>query len=742
MPYAPTPQDYQEEQIDLGQYIAILAGAKWLILAVTLFVLAVGVAYLLIVPPQYQVDALIQVEQQENPAQKMTDILAPFMGGETAVNAEIGILSSRLVLGKAVDNLRLAIGAGPIYFPVIGTAIARYYSGGGLADPWFGLNQYAWGGEIIKVLSFDVPRDYLGEPFILEAGERGRYRLLGPAETFGSDASVVLEGEVGKLAQTQLSGQPLLLFVSELRARPGTRFQLMRNDFLNAINGLKARLKIAETGKESSIIGLSLVAPNPVQGSVLINEIANIYLRQNVERRSAEAAQTLVFLEQQLPSLKKSMESAEGALNAFRQQKGSIDLPKEITNTLEQIARIEQQLLELKTHREELLRRFKPAHPMVVSLDAQMAGLNNELLDLNKQVKNLPDTEQEVVRLSVDAKINTDLYTSLLNKAQELQVAKAGTLGNVRIIDYAIPPIYPDSPKKRLVLMLSLVVGLFVGVVTALLRHSLAGGLEDPEQVEKQLGLPVYATIPHSSWQDKLRRRLRAKIPQQAVLATEHKEDAAVESLRSLRATLHFVLMDANNNRIMITGPGPGVGKTFISANLGAVMASADKRILLIDADLRKGQLNRYLGSEREPGLADLINGVVTLDQVIQHTAIDQLDLIPTGKIPPNPAELLHHERFATFLDEVSTAYDYVIIDCAPVLAVADAVIVGRLVGATLLVLKAGTHVPREIEQTIKRLKQGGVSLRGALFNNVRLTKSRYGYGYGKYVYQYSYKKS
>lgn len=741
-PYASTPTDYPGEQVNLGEHLATLAESKWLILLVALLTLAAGVAYLLIAAPKYQVDALVQVEQDKNATQSLNDILAPLLEGETAVNAEIGILNSRLVLGKAVENLRLTISANPSYFPIIGGAIARRYDGEGMAAPWFGLADYAWGGETIRVQTFDVPKDYLDQVFTLEAGQPGRYRLRQPSGLFDADAPVILEGEVGKLAQSQLNGEPLLLFVTELQARPGTRFQLKRSDFLGAIADLQDALKIAETGKDSGLISLSLIDRDPVKAAALVNEIANIYLRQNVERRSAEAAQTLGFLEQQLPSLKKNMESAEAALNTYRQQKGSIDLPKEIEATLERIAQIEQHLLQLKTNREELLRRFKPAHPMVVALDAQMAGLNKELTNLNAQVKNLPDTEQEVVRLSVDARINTDLYTSLLNKAQELQVAKAGTLGSVRIVDYALAPIEPDSPKKKLTLLLAALLGLFLGVMAALLRRLLAGGVEDPEQVEKQTGLPVYATIPHSRWQDKLSRRLRSKTLQQAVLASEHQEDAAVESLRSLRATLHFTLMDASNNCLVITGPGPGVGKSFISVNLGAVLASAGKRVLLIDADLRKGLLNRYLGYEREPGLADFINGLAAIDQVIRHTAIPQLDFASTGTIPPNPAELLHHERFATLLTEMSAAYDCVLIDCAPVLAVADAIIVGRLAGATLLALKAGVHPMREIEQAIKRLRQGGVNLRGILFNNVKLTKGRYGYGYGKYVYQYSYKKT
>ena len=423
-----------------------------------------------------------------------------------------------------------------------------------------------------------------------------------------------------------------------------------------------------------------------------------------------------------------------------RLQQGSLDLPKEVEQILQRIVDIDGQLLQLKQKREELIQKFTPAHPTMVALDAQSARLNKEMDELNRQVKKLPNTEQQMVGLMRDAQVNTNLYTALLNRAQELQVVKAGTLGNVRIIDYAIPSITPISPKKTQVLTLALVLGLFLGVVAAFLRKSLRKGVEDPEQLEKQLGLPVYATIPHSKPQERLGRQVNARGNQNAVLAAHNPEDAAIESLRSLRTTLHFIQMDAKNNIMMINGPGPGVGKSFISINLGAVHASVGRRILLIDADLRKGMLHRYVGVDREPGLVELIGATATLEEVIRPTAIKGLDLITTGKLPPNPSELLLHERFANHLEKLSQDYNQIIIDCEPILAVTDAAIVGRLAGTTLLVLKAGIHPMREIEQSIKRLKQAGVNLRGLLFNDVPFASKRY-YSYGKYVYQYAYNK-
>lgn len=192
----------------------------------------------------------------------------------------------------------------------------------------------------------------------------------------------------------------------------------------------------------------------------------------------------------------------------------------------------------------------------------------------------------------------------------------------------------------------------------------------------------------------------------------------------------------------MITGPAPGAGKTFVAANLATILADTGKRVLVIDADMRKGRLHALFGLPRDGGLSELIAGSRDIDSVIHATGVKNLDMISTGERPPNPAELLLHEKFAGFLQQVSSTYDHIVIDTPPVLAVTDAAIVGRLAGATLMVLKDGQHPLREIEQSIKRLKLAGVNLRGAVFNAISRISARRGFGrYYGYSYSYSDKK-
>jgi len=245
--------------------------------------------------------------------------------------------------------------------------------------------------------------------------------------------------------------------------------------------------------------------------------------------------------------------------------------------------------------------------------------------------------------------------------------------------------------------------------------------------------------VPHSVKQRKLLKN--AEGTKKAVLAIAESTDPAVESMRSLRTSLHFALLEARNNVILVTGPTPGIGKTFLTVNLGAILASSGKRVLLIDGDLRKGQLHKYFGLDGNEGLSDAIATGESIEQVIRSTSVDNLDIISHGTTPPNPSELLLHERFALAIEQLSRLYDYVVIDSPPVLPVTDPTIIGRLAGAALLVVKSGAHTLREIELCAKRLEQGGVNLRGVVFNDMPLSGSRYGYGdYYGYACDYSYK--
>jgi len=751
-----------DNKTDLGEILAMLIDNKWFIAFITAIVLALGIAKAFIDSPVYKTDAILQVEAQSQTVKALEQEGAA-LKTEIPVMAEIELISSRMVLGEAIRDLGLDIIAKPNYFPIIGKAISRRFekriseqhtkegkisSEDKISSALFGLTQYAWGGESIRVNTFTVPSYWLDKEFTLIAGKQGHFRLM-------LENELILEGEVGKFFSKQLEDKEkpaITLFVPVLKARPDTQFTIMRLSENNAVTQLKKNLLIAEKGKLTRILELTLEANNPELAVKILNEIVNIYIRQNVDKKSMEAQKTLEFLELQMPLVKEQLAMATAALNDYRNRKGSIDLNIETQGVLEGVVKLKTEITQLQQQRDELRQKFTEFHPSVVSIDKQITRLQGQMNDHDKKIEILPETQQVILKLTRDVQVNTELYTILLNNAQTLRIAKAGAVSDARVIDYAVLPTMPIKPKKPLIIAFSLILGLILGVALTFIRKALHRGVEDPDLIEKKLHIPVYASIPHSNDQEtinkKLKRNYARKINDPLILAVQNKDDLAIESLRSLRTTLHFAFLEAQNNIIMITGPSPGVGKTFVSINLAAVLADSGKKILLIDGDMRKGFINKILGIGRENGLSELISNTSSdlnslLDGAIHRIPIANLDFISTGSIPPNPSELLLHERFGHLLASISKNYDHVIIDSPPILAVTDSAIIGRLASATLMVVKAGQHPMRELEQSVKRLTQAGVPLKGVVFNDLPESSSRYGYGYGhnKYVYQYSYKK-
>jgi tyrosine-protein kinase Etk/Wzc len=420
-------------------------------------------------------------------------------------------------------------------------------------------------------------------------------------------------------------------------------------------------------------------------------------------------------------------------------QIGSVDLPEEAKLVLKQSVDLEGQILGLKQKKQDLLRTYKERSDVVATLDQQITKLSAESHQVEGKVRGLPRTQQELVRLMREAQVGTDMYTALLNNAQQLQVTKAGEIGNARIVDHALPSLEPVKPQKAMVISLSVLLGLFGGIGLVMVRRALHRGVEDPRLIEGHLGLPVVVTVPHSEQQAAIHRAMERREEGLHLLAQANPEDLAVESLRSLRTSLHFTMMDAKNPVVLITGPTPTIGKTFVSSNFATLLAQAGSRVLLVDGDLRKGLLHRPFGLlERGRGFSEILSGQVDWKDVLHAAVLPGLDLITTGALPPNPAELLMTSRLSEFIQQVSAAYDLVLIDAAPALAVTDPVILAKQVGTVLLIAKARAHSLEELRIALKRFESGGTKVKGCIFNDVSAVTV--GYQRYRYAYHYTYK--
>lgn len=699
------------DEIDLGRLVGELIDHRKIIFSFTMIFVFLGILYALFGTPVYQANALIQVEQKQG--NSILESLSQVLPDAQPQSApEIALLQSRMILGKTVEDLHLQATVTKNYFPILGRGWARLT---GDTDSTISLG---------SIYLDDKVR--LKDPkIILTIIDEQNYKVEG----YG----FALEGRVGVI----LKNKSISLLVNKIDATRGESFKIKYRTKLEAIDALSNAFHVADQGKDTGMLTLTLTGDDPVLIRKTLNSISENYLEQNVSRQAAQDARSLEFLNERLPKVRSDLDRSEDKLNNYRKEKDSVDLSLEAKAALDQIVNIDNQINELTFREAEISQLFKKDHPTYKALLEKRSTLDKEKNLLNRKISSMPATQQEVLRLSRDVESGRAVYMMLLNRQQELEIAKSSAIGNVRIVDDSITEPDPIRPNKILVILVCFILGAFVSVGIVLLRVSFRRGIDSPELLE-EVGINVYAGIPVSEWLNKKNNKDKHH---KELLAFDNPADLAIESIRGLRTSLHFAMMEAKNNILMISGASPNAGKTFVSSNLAAIIAQAGKKVLFIDADMRKGYAHKLFKFDEESltsGLSNVLSGNVTIDEAVKTIPGMNFDFISRGQIPPNPAELLMNERFDHLLKWASENYDIVIMDTPPILAVTDAAIIGRYVGTTLVVARFEANTVKEIEVCVKRFEQSGVPIKGCILNGViKKVGSYYGYGYNYYGYSY-----
>ena len=701
------PYSADNDEIDFGQQLRVIWTNKYKILAALLAGGILGAAFSLASTPQYRADAMLEIETRQN--QILTEINSIFNNQTTPSEAEVELVQSRLVLGKTVDDLQLDQEVKAKYTPVIGSLMHNI---SGDPDPK------------LTVGSFTVQDEWFNKTFTLIAKSNKAYTLTLPDKR-------VVEGKVG--VPLKINNHTTLK-IDQILANPGQEFALTKFSRISAIENIQNKLAVISKGKTSPIINLTFTGTDPKRTSVILNSIADNYVAQNRERDVQVASSGLAFISEELPRLKETLQDAENKLNAYRQQSGSLDIPLESKGALESLTGIETQITLLKTEEAGLAELYTPEHPSYKAVLDKLAVLERAKNKINQQIAELPNTQQEVIRLTRDVETNQATYVQLLSKQQELNIMKASAQGNVRVVDHAYTPEKPIAPRKAVITALGALAAGALASMWFLLQGRMRRGITSSEEIEA-LDLEVSALIPHSKTQQKrdlIKRKFKSlKGRSTYLLANEDSTDIAVEAIRALRTNIYFSMLDARNNILMITGAAPEAGKSFISANLATVMAQSGKRVLLIDTDMRKGYLDQLLNVTPEFGLSDILSGEVSPAQAVIQTNIPNLHLISAGSYPKNPSELLMDNRFKELLSNAQKRYDYVIIDTPPVLAVTDAVVVGQHAGTVLLVSRYGNTTTKELAISAERLRQNKITIKGVILNGMkREANSTYDYYY------------
>ncbi|MDV5227879.1 polysaccharide biosynthesis tyrosine autokinase [Providencia rettgeri] len=681
------------DEIDLLALFKVLKSSYLKIGFFTLFFILLAAAYSFLATPIYQANATLQYDKasQVSLVDQMSEMM-PLSNSNGQVDSEIEVIKSRMVLGKTVTNLNLDTQIAPA-----------------------GFFDKLWGDKTDAVVAlYLVPEDFIGKPATLTYLGDNKYSL--------NIEGQVLEGTVGIL----LKQDDISLLISSLVAEVGQEFTLVKNARYSTIENLRNTLTIAEVGKGTGIINMAIKGADKTENVQILNSIIQNYVDQNTERKKEVTNNTLLFLDEYLPKIKTKLDNYENQLNTFRKKNESIDLSLEAKSALDSALQVEEKLNELTFKEVEIQQLYTRNHPAYQSLLDKRQQLLREKEKISKAIQKLPNTQQQIVRLTRDVESEQAIYNQLVAKQQELSVLNSGITADVRIIDSAESQPNAVAPKKALILVLAAILGFIVGCAYVIAREFFNNKIKGTEDIDA-LGINVYATIPFSSYEKKLIAEGN-KHP----LALENPADTAVEAIRSLRTSVYFSVMNQGNNLVMVTSASPGVGKSFVTSNMAVVLANAGKKVLLIDTDLRKGRIHKAFGLSNKLGLSDYLSQSDTSQPNIHSNVIENLDVICRGKNVTHSSELLMSERFKRLLDTVKGQYDIVVIDTAPILAITDSAIIGKYVGTSLLIAYYGVNTVKDIELSLKRFKQNDIEITGVILNGIDAKSDDY-----NYVYEY-----
>lgn len=734
------------------------------VLGVTLFVTALALAYVFLATPVYEADVLVRVDQPEPNALGLSTLNGQqgqqYAPPAPSPSAEMAVMQSRSVLEPIIDKYRFDVTITPKTLPIVGNLMRRFATPGQPSRAWFGMSSYAWGGEQIHIGQLDVPHSLEERDLTLTALDGGRYELRGPG-------GAILTGKVGELAH---SSNGVSMLVTQLVARPGTEFGVKHWAMLDAIKRFSNDLKVSDKVKDTGLVQIAYMDSHPAMAAEVANAISQQYMTTAVAAKQRNDTATLAFINHELPRLHAELEQAEQAQASYQTTAQSMQPTTEAQAYLQGGIDFDRRIADLQIQRTQLLDKYTPDSRWVRNIDQQLSQLQAQKAQFNSRFAAMPASERKNADLARNAKVAEQVYLGMTQKAEELSVRRASTTGGAHIVDEAEVPFKPVKPEPLLILPGGAVLGLLLGTMSVFVRRHVMTGVTDPLFVEARLGVPLMGEVFYSQQQVRLdqevgalqRRSLASRStsasknappirlpdrnePRQEptdgriaapgagvskVLADRYPDDPTIEALRSVRTALSLDLAHAPNNIVMMAGPTPAAGKSFVAANMAVLHAEVGARVLLIDADMRNGHLAYYFGQPNRGGLSEVLKGAMRPHDVLRRTGVEGLTLMSCGSRITNPAALLMRHNFREMLQQFSHEYDLVIVDTPPFLVVTDAAIIAGDAGATVLVLRSGMQSEEEIAETVRKLERSEARVAGAVFNAIPPTRSHRYYGY------------
>ncbi|ENV10503.1 hypothetical protein F966_00267 [Acinetobacter higginsii] len=678
-----------DDTVDLKElFFSILYQWKIILICITLSVICAGI-YLKVAKNNYSVDAKIQIiDSKQNPLASLAPQLASLSsfagislgGGQQSTQAEIEILQSRSVLIKTIQDLNLDIeinSTESLWQKIVSKdTFHTDYTRNGV--------QVSDKNNLFTIQQLKVPPQYLdkklalifkGNSFTLISKETGQEILnntLNQAPNSNTQWNIIIQ-----------SKQPLQ-----------GEYILEKKSILASVKAILLKLKAGELSKQTGIINVSYSGTDKDHIIKVLNHIILTYQAKNLATKSVEKEKTLKFLDQQLPLLKQNLEQAEQKFNTFRETNGTIDIQQESVLYLKQSVELETQKIQLEQKKAELSAQYTAQHPVIQAIQAQIAMLSEKIGALDDALTKLPNKQSQYLQYYRDVQVQTQLYTNLLGTYQTLSLAKAGETGSARILDY---PIDPLKPRKLIILILSLLIGGFIGVLIALVRNMLQTGVRHRDEIEQAVGINTYVELPKA----------------------KHKTAPELHALKTFIPTLRFKLQQKQHNVALITSVTPNQNQGVIAQHLALYLSQAGQKVLVIDSDLYRGELDQLFKSTSKVGLAEYLRGQANLDQIIVNTTYPNLSLIGRGQSNDEASISSHQSIFAQLMQQISNQYDYILISSAPILATSDSLNLAQFTGFNLCVVQYGQTQLKDIELAKSYFVNAGLEIDGLILDQI-----------------------
>ncbi|HKM93037.1 MAG TPA: polysaccharide biosynthesis tyrosine autokinase [Prolixibacteraceae bacterium] len=559
------------------------------------------------------------------------------------------------------------------------------------------------------------------------------------------------------------------------------------------------KLSLEPMAKGASMLKISIEDNNTAKAVDFLNMLSNEYLLRNLEKKNELANNTIHFIDTQLDTISKSLNIAETDLETFRYKNKVMDLSFQAQQIFEQLQKLEDQKMALEMQagyyqylldyieenqdaesilapsamgvQDPLLNQlileinqlsiekssltnikkgadlmplqrldanirnaknniYENALNLVKNAKFSLREINKRIAELTRSINNLPETERELFGIKRKFELNDNLYTYLLERRAEAQIAKASNSPDNQVIDFAMTLNggRPIKPKSMINYLIALMLGLIIPAVSIALSEYFNMRIDSPDKIKQITNKPIIGYIPNSGEAANIN-------------IFDNPDSPWAESFRIVRTKMQFITKNIEHPVIMITSSIPGEGKSFISINLASANALTGKKTVLVGMDLRRPQLAQRFGLDKDMGFTNYLIGEATLDEIIQKTQNPFLDIIPSGVIPPNPAELIADNNTALFIEEIKKRYDYIIIDSAPMSPVSDSHHLARLVDATIFVVRDKYTHRQAFANSIEEAANINIQNLSIIMNDIKLSKRRIGGSYGyNYGYKYGYK--